>query len=71
MKKCFFRFLLFMLPLAVFCAPAHAAVTTTEYSLGSVYAKLSLSDSYIVLQEENLGSHSEVLKARNTTAEAM
>lgn len=71
MKKRFFRLLFLALCMTALCIPALAAVTTTEYSLGSVYAKLSLSDSYIVLREDNLSSHPEVLKARNTTADAM
>ena len=50
---------------------ALAETGTTEYSLGTVYAKLSLSDSYIILKEENIDSRPEILTARNTTAEAM
>ena len=59
-----------VLALTLGAGAALAAVSTTEYSLGSVYAKLSLADSYIVLREENLGSHPEIFSARNTTAEA-
>ena len=57
--------------IALCCVPALAAVSTTEYSLGPVFAKVSLSDSYIVLQESNLAQHPEILSARNTTAEDM
>ena len=49
------------------CGAALAAVGTTEYSLGSVYARLSLSDSYIVLKQDNLAQHPELLASRNTT----
>ena len=48
-----------------------ATATTTEYSLGTIFAKLSLADSYIVLREENLESHEEIQHALNTTAEGM
>ena len=57
--------------LALWCTSATAAVSTTEYSLGPVYAKLALSDSYIVIREDNLSQHPEILSARNTTAEDM
>ena len=72
MRKRVLWILLMTAALAAFCLPALAAEdSTTEYSLGSIYAKLSLSDSYIVLREENLDSHPEVPQALNTTAEAM
>ena len=58
--------------IALFCGSAMAATaTTTEYSLGTIFAKLSLADSYIVLREENLESHEEIQHALNTTAEGM
>jgi len=46
-----------------------AASSTTEYSLGSIYAKLSLSDDYIVLQKDTLSQHPELLASQNTTEE--
>ena len=52
-------------------AVAATEESTSEYSLGPVYAKLALLDSYIVLREENLDAHPEILNTLNTTAEAM
>ena len=72
MRKCFFWMLCLAAVIALFCGSAMAATaTTTEYSLGAIFAKLSLADSYIVLREENLESHEEIQHALNTTAEGM
>ena len=57
--------------LTVFLGSALAAVGTTEYSLGAVYATVTLSDSYIVLRADNLAQHPELLASRNTTEEEM
>ena len=53
--------------LTVCCGSALAAVGTTEYSLGSINATVTLSDSYIVLQKDNIAQHPELLASRNTT----
>ena len=69
MRKWFLCTLCVVLTLC--CGAALAATGTTEYSLGSIYAKLTLSDSYIVLQRDNLAQHPELLSSRNTTEEEM
>ena len=55
--------------LTVCCGAALAATGTTDYSLGEVYATVTLSDSYIVLRADNLAQHPELLASRNTTEE--
>ncbi len=57
--------------LAVCFGGALAETGTTEYSLGSIYAKVTLSDSYIVLQKDNVAQHPELLASRNTTEEEL
>ena len=64
-------FLCLTLMLCLGSAMAATVESTTEYSLGSVYAKLALLDSYIVLREDNLDAHPEILNTLNTTAEAL
>ena len=60
------------LTLSLGCAAAADTETgTTEYSLAPLYAKLSLLDSYIVLREDTLDSHPEILNVQNTTADAL
>ncbi|MBQ9251224.1 MAG: hypothetical protein IJ188_01135 [Clostridia bacterium] len=56
--------------LTVCCGAALAATDTTEYTLDSIYAKVTLSDSYVVLLPGSIGQHPEILTARNTTEEA-
>ena len=60
-----------MIMLCNVTALAAVSTDTTEYSLGPINAKITLSDSYIVLQEANLGQRPEILSARNMTAEDM
>lgn len=57
--------------LTVCCGAALAADGTTEYSLGEVYARVTLSDNYIVLQKNTLSQHPELLASRNTTEEVI
>ena len=52
--------------LTVFLGSALAAVGTTEYSLGAVYATVTLSDSYIVLRADNLAQHPEQPDRKST-----
>ena len=42
------------------CATALAATSTTDYTLETLNATVSLADSYIVLREENLDAHPEI-----------
>lgn len=60
-----------LLAAAICCGTALAATPTTEYSLGTLNAKISLADSYIVLTQDNLSRHPEFLASRNTTEEAV
>ncbi len=53
------------------CATALAATSTTDYTLETLNATVSLADSYIVLREETLAQHPELLSARNTTEAEM
>ena len=69
MRKSFFRILCLALTVLCCCGGALAATGTTEYSLGAIYATLSLSDSYIVLQPGNLAQHPEMLASLNKTEE--
>ena len=57
--------------LTVCCVAALAETGTTEYSLGEVYARVTLSDNYIVLQKNTLGQHPEFLASKDTTEEAV
>lgn len=50
-------------------AAAKTTAASTEYSLGEVYAKVSIVDTYIVLQKGNLAQHPELMASRNTTEE--
>ena len=66
------RFVWMLCLLLTFCiCSALAATSTTDYSLGSLNALVTLSDSYIVLQQGNLAQHPELLASRNTTEEEM
>lgn len=65
MRKRFFWLLCVLL--TVCCGASLAAVGTTDYSLGAIYAKVTLSDSYIVLQKDSLAQHPELLASKNTT----
>lgn len=67
MRKRFFWILCMLL--SVCCGIAAAAVSTTDYSLGPVNAKVTLADSYIVLTPVNLAQHPELIASRNLTAE--
>ena len=56
--------------LTVCCCTALAATGTTDYALDIIYARVTLSDSYIVLTPENLKQHPDLLLSRNTTEDA-
>ena len=71
MCKRFVWLISLMIMLCNVTALAAVSTDTTEYSLGPINAKITLSDSYIVLQEANLGQRPEILSARNMTAEDM
>ena len=66
-----FWILSLVLALVICGASALGETGTTEYALDSVFAKLSLADSYIVLREDGIDSHPEITTAKSTTAEAM
>ncbi len=75
MRKRFFLALAFTLAMLAACcgaafAAGSAASGTTEYSLGELYARVTLSDNYIVLQRNTLSKHVELLASKNLTEEA-
>ena len=54
------------LAILLLCVPALAATSTTEYALDSMYGKLALADSYIVLTPANLAQHPELISQNKT-----
>lgn len=64
--------LLAALLICLICVSAAAAAAgTTEYKLDKIQARLSLSDSYIVLTPDNLSEHAELLSSIGKTQEEL
>ena len=64
------KYLLLVLALLL-CLICVTAVADTEYTLDRISAKLSLSDSYIVLTPDNLSEHLELLERLEKTKEVV